>query len=229
MTEVIQFAVLGLGLAAVYALLAQGLVAIYRGSGVVNFAHGAFALVGAAVFTELDRRGWPAGAALAAAAVVGGVLGAVAAPWVIDRVPTGLLTVITAWLWVPLLVPLAWMNQPAVVGAALFLGLLLNPAGNAASSSYGMTLIPAGLQGRVSSATRFCSMSVMPLAPLAGAALLTWVGGSATVLVLAAFTGLVALIPTLSTVVRSVPRPADWSTARSAEVVEDREGAAPRV
>jgi len=46
----VQFLVIGLATGAVYALVAQGLVVVYRGSGVVNFAHGANALVGAGVF-----------------------------------------------------------------------------------------------------------------------------------------------------------------------------------
>ncbi len=41
MTDVIRFAVLGLGLGAIYALAGQGIVVIYRGSGVINFALGA--------------------------------------------------------------------------------------------------------------------------------------------------------------------------------------------
>ena len=54
MTEFLQFAVIGLGAGACYALLAQGVVLIYRGSGVVNFAHGAFAmLAGYITFVEL--------------------------------------------------------------------------------------------------------------------------------------------------------------------------------
>src|SRR5580704_16722894 len=52
MTEVFQFALLGLGIGAAYALLAQGLVLIYRGSGVLNFAQGAYAMVGAYIFWE---------------------------------------------------------------------------------------------------------------------------------------------------------------------------------
>lgn len=40
MSEIIQYAILGLGLGALYSLSAQGLVIIYRGSGVLNFAHG---------------------------------------------------------------------------------------------------------------------------------------------------------------------------------------------
>lgn len=42
-----QFILLGLGLSAGYVLAAQGTVVAYRGSGVVNFAQGGFALVGA--------------------------------------------------------------------------------------------------------------------------------------------------------------------------------------
>src|SRR5258708_33242289 len=53
MAEFLQFAMLGLGLAAIYSLLSCGIVLIYRGSGVVNFAHGGFALVGAIVFHEV--------------------------------------------------------------------------------------------------------------------------------------------------------------------------------
>jgi len=51
--EITQFILLGLGTGALYALGAHGIVLIYRGSGVINFAHGAMALFGAAVFAEL--------------------------------------------------------------------------------------------------------------------------------------------------------------------------------
>lgn len=60
MTELLQFAILGLGVSAVYVLLGQGLVLVYRGSGVVNFAHGSMALVGAFVYVDLLEHGWSA-------------------------------------------------------------------------------------------------------------------------------------------------------------------------
>lgn len=56
MRDVIQFALLGLGAGAIYALLAQGVVLVYRGSGVLNFAQGAMAMAGAYVFYELTAR-----------------------------------------------------------------------------------------------------------------------------------------------------------------------------
>ncbi len=73
MTEFLQFAFLGLGAGAAYALLAHGVVLIYRGSGVVNFAHGALATVASyfCFVTLRQNEGWPIGFALA-----GGVVGA---------------------------------------------------------------------------------------------------------------------------------------------------------
>jgi ABC-type branched-subunit amino acid transport system ATPase component/branched-subunit amino acid ABC-type transport system permease component len=53
MNTVIQFAVLGLGIGTAYTLLAQGLLLVYRGSGVLNFSHGAMAMVGAYLFWQI--------------------------------------------------------------------------------------------------------------------------------------------------------------------------------
>src|SRR5579859_1958345 len=74
----LQFAILGLGSGAAYVLLAQGIVLIYRGSGVVNFAHGAIAMVGAYLYAEefRARDGWPAAAALIASVAAAAVIGA---------------------------------------------------------------------------------------------------------------------------------------------------------
>ena len=77
MSQVLQFAILGLGIGAVYALLGNGLVLIYRGSGILNFAQGAYAMVGAYLFYELHdvhRQAFAPSFAIAAAAV--GLVGA---------------------------------------------------------------------------------------------------------------------------------------------------------
>ena len=58
--EVLRFALLGLGLGALYALASQGLLVIYRGSGVLNFAHGAIGMVGAYVALGDAGRARPA-------------------------------------------------------------------------------------------------------------------------------------------------------------------------
>jgi ABC-type branched-subunit amino acid transport system ATPase component/branched-subunit amino acid ABC-type transport system permease component len=53
MEEVVRFALLGFGVGALYALASQGLIIIYRGSGVLNFALGAIGMAGAYVWWEL--------------------------------------------------------------------------------------------------------------------------------------------------------------------------------
>jgi sulfate-transporting ATPase len=60
MNEFIQFAILGIGAAAAYTLLGSGVILINRGSGVVNFAQAAIAMVGALIYLTLERLGAPA-------------------------------------------------------------------------------------------------------------------------------------------------------------------------
>ncbi len=85
MNEVIRFALLGLGVGALYALASQGLIVIYRGTGVLNFSLGATAIAGVFMQWELqNEHGWP----FLASAIVGvawsAFLGALT-HWVIMR------------------------------------------------------------------------------------------------------------------------------------------------
>ena len=72
MDEFIRFAVLGLSTGGLYALLGLGIIVGFRSSGVINFAHGAVALVAAYVYYDLTLRGHGA-----PVAVAGGVLASV--------------------------------------------------------------------------------------------------------------------------------------------------------
>ncbi len=75
--EFVQFALLGLAAGAIYGLLSQGLVLIYRGSGILNFAQGAMAMFGAyAYFDFTERHGWATVPALIASLILCGLLGA---------------------------------------------------------------------------------------------------------------------------------------------------------
>src|SRR5215218_2026033 len=74
--EVLRFALLGLGIGALYALASQGLLVIYRGSGVLNFSQGAIGMVGAYLFWEMKvKHGLPSPVAwiiaVAACALIG--------------------------------------------------------------------------------------------------------------------------------------------------------------
>ena len=60
MGEVVRFALLGLGVGALYAFASQGLIVIYRGTGVLNFSLGATAIAGVFMQWELQyEQGWP--------------------------------------------------------------------------------------------------------------------------------------------------------------------------
>lgn len=161
-------------------------------------------------------QGGTAPTAIAVVEVVGGacgIVGAALAPRLIDRLPTGRLTLLIVWTMLPLTVPMALWNTPLVVAAGLGAILLLNPAGNAGISSYRMAITPPELVGRVQAAMQFTSMATMPVAPILAGALLGWLGGRDAVAALAGLTALIALIPTLSRSVRSIPRPAQWVVA----------------
>lgn len=63
--DLLTFAVLGMGVGAIYGIVAQGLVLVYRASGILNFAQSGFLMIGAYVFYELYvLNGWPYWAAL---------------------------------------------------------------------------------------------------------------------------------------------------------------------
>lgn len=151
---------------------------------------------------------------------IGGILGALAAPYVINRLRTGTLTVSVAWMCVLPLVPLVWWATPLGACVSVFLLLLLNPAGNAGIGSYRAAVTPDDLQGRVGSAMGFVSMSVMPFAPLLGGLALTALGGRGAVALLVLGTAVGALVPTLSRSIRSVPRPSEWTATNDALVSE---------
>ncbi len=75
--EILRFMLLGIGTGGVYAMLAQGLVLVYRGSGLLNFSQGAIAMVGAFAYyecTSLD--GLPLWAGVVIALALCGLIGA---------------------------------------------------------------------------------------------------------------------------------------------------------
>jgi sulfate-transporting ATPase len=76
LSDFLKFLLIGTGTGGVYALLALGIVLIYRGSGIVNFAQGALALLGAAIYYELPSS-LPRLVAIVIAVAVCGVVGAV--------------------------------------------------------------------------------------------------------------------------------------------------------
>ena len=57
MKEILFAVILGIGVGGLYAMLATGLVTAFKGSGVINFAHGAFAMYTVYAYDELNDSG----------------------------------------------------------------------------------------------------------------------------------------------------------------------------
>jgi ABC-type branched-subunit amino acid transport system ATPase component/branched-subunit amino acid ABC-type transport system permease component len=86
MGDFLRFLTLGLAVGAIYALIAQGLLLIYRGSGIVNFSQGALAMVGAFVYYKgIDDGGWPEPVAWFAAIAIPALLGVLTQVLVVAR------------------------------------------------------------------------------------------------------------------------------------------------
>ncbi|MET7770896.1 branched-chain amino acid ABC transporter permease/ATP-binding protein [Nocardia sp. NPDC005366] len=73
MSSFLEYAVLSLGAAGVYAWVALGVVVVHRGSGVLNFAQGAMLMLSAYVFNDL-RESWGAWPAAVFAVLLTGAL-----------------------------------------------------------------------------------------------------------------------------------------------------------
>ena len=73
----VQYGIFGLGVGAVFALLAAGIVVVYRAGGVLNFAHASMGVTGAFCnFELLERFEWmPVGVALLLSLAFGALLG----------------------------------------------------------------------------------------------------------------------------------------------------------
>jgi ABC-type branched-subunit amino acid transport system ATPase component/branched-subunit amino acid ABC-type transport system permease component len=76
--EIFTFIIVGLGTGAIYGLLAQGIVLIYRSSAVISLAQGAFAMAGGIAYGEAANS-WhvPLGLALIVATVLSAVIGGI--------------------------------------------------------------------------------------------------------------------------------------------------------
>ena len=135
--EAWQFILAGLVVGGIFALIAAGFVMIYQVAGIINFAQGEFAMIGAMTASSLHAAGWPtplaALVAVLTAAVVGGV-----SQWAAIRPARGSGTVTLIFITLGL--------DVAIRGAALFVWgtnpLLLPPFAGGASIAVGPGTIP---------------------------------------------------------------------------------------
>lgn len=153
------------------------------------------------------------------------LLGAVAAPRLVDRVPSGALTIVPILLMAVIGAFIPFASGMLAIGAAYaVMGLGLAPL-NAASQGFFMHLTPVAMQGRINSLMGLVAMGLMSLAPAVAGWGLELVGPPATMLVFAAFTALGALVALLGPDLRRVPVAARWeSFAREKGLAAEEQG-----
>jgi branched-chain amino acid transport system permease protein len=76
MSELVQFLLSGIAAGGIYALVAVGFVTVYNVLGIINFAQGEFAMLGALVASTLVTRGVPLALAVPLAVAVAALVGA---------------------------------------------------------------------------------------------------------------------------------------------------------
>jgi len=169
-TQILQYGFIGLSSGAMLAIVALGVVVIYRGSGVLNLAQGAIGTLGSYVFWELQQLGWPIWADI--------VLGVAAGALVSSLVYVGIIRFMAA--------------ATDVSRMIATLGVLLVLEG-AASEHFGantITVPPFVLDGSVEifgavvTKTALLTLAIAVIGALACAAMFRWTrfGRSATAL-----------------------------------------------
>ncbi len=136
--------------------------------------------------------------------------GALAAPRLVDAVPTGTLTIVPVLVLAVLgaLIPFA----PGMAWIALayaLMGLGLAPL-NSATQGFFMHITPVGMQGRLGALMGLVTMGLMPLGPMLAGWGLELAGPRPTMWLFAAVTAVGALCALLSRDLRRVPVAAGW-------------------
>jgi len=177
----------------------------------INLAFGGFFLVLIATWRERGASESTVGL-LAAIGTVGGLLGAMLAPFIIRRMRPTHLVMGLAWALPVMFASMGLL--PGVYPLAIVSGLIgfFLPALNAIGWSYIASGTPDELQGRVGAGANFLSMLVSPIAPVALGTLFD-AGGTTWAFAVMAAVSLVAALFTLTRPIRNLPRPEEVAVA----------------
>ncbi len=223
-----SYAVAGLSLAAVRARLqgvrgaarrslraeiGEGLMWLWRHplirfmaflTGGINISTTSYVLVIVVLAREQGASSALTGAIFAVSGVAA-ILGAVIGASIQRRLSFGRAIVGVTWYFALTYAFYAVAGTPALLMVIVSLGMLLSPAYDIVAYTYRIAVIPDALQGRVNSVFRLISWGVRPLGFALTGVLLERAGGVTTVLVIAGWLALVALVTTFNRHVRDAP------------------------
>ncbi|MGW3566323.1 MFS transporter [Streptomyces sp. NPDC000941] len=126
-------------------------------------------------------------------AVVGGVIGAVAGPWLMRRLGARRVLLFSAWVFVASFAVVALVPEPWQIGLVLMAGMISMVPMNVVIESYEVRLVPDAYLGRVAATSQFFFQALQWIGPLAAGVLADALGVEAAVLILAVAMALLAL------------------------------------
>lgn len=147
---------------------------------------------------------------LTAPAGIGMLLGAAAAPWLLERIRSGALLLASGAVEIAALAAMAAVRDPLARSCCLLLLCLAIPTLNAVGSGYTMRLIPTDVIGRVSSALQLVNIGPVALAPLLATTALEVLGPSGALATATAIAAAGVLVLGASKQLRGLGLPADW-------------------
>ena len=174
---------------------------------VLNLFFSAFYLV---VIVLAQHRGIPSGeiGIMAAMLGVGGIIGALLAPY-LHRMVSPYLSIAAVFWALTVLTPIAvFAHNGYVMGMLFFAMALLPPTANTTIMTQQLLLTPDELRGRLSGVIGLAAGVASAIGPVLGGALMMVVSGTQAVLVCAAGMALVTVFVTASRTLRSFPEPA---------------------
>ena len=149
---------------------------------------------------------------LGTAAGAGMLVGALLAPALVTRVPSGL--IVTGGLAVATVAvsTLIVVHDPLAIAAVMVVTVFFIPAVNAALGGYAMVATPTELLGRVNSASMVLGLGAVPFAPLIAGFGLAAVGRGWTLVIAAALCAVAVLLAVTNRGLRALPVESGWTT-----------------
>lgn len=136
---------------------------------------------------------------------LGGVAGALAAPRIQRRLPMAVIVIGVNWLWTLLIPLLALARSPLPIAAVVFPIAFGGPVWNVAVMAYQLRITPDQLIGRVSGVLNMFAYGSVALGGLLAGFLISRLGTTGTIRVLAACMVALAIGATASRAIRRVP------------------------
>ncbi|GAA2367487.1 MFS transporter [Streptomyces cuspidosporus] len=140
------------------------------------------------------RGGGPTAVGVATSlALAGGLIGAVAGPWLMRRLGARRVLLLSAWVFVASFALVALVPQPWQIGLVLMVGMTGMAPMNVVTESYEVRLVPDAYLGRVAATGQFFFQGMQWIGPLVAGFLADAAGVETAVLILAAAMALLAI------------------------------------